>query len=74
MSRLFILGLQTSSLEIEIEDLQHEFELDREDYLESIRKQNRQISLLQAILNKVQPCIRGDSNYANLEKIKKQAW
>lgn len=74
MSRLFILGLQTSSLEIEIEDLQHEFELDREDYLESIRKQNRQISLLQAILNKVQPCIRRDSNYANLEKIKKQAW
>ncbi|VDK35530.1 unnamed protein product [Taenia asiatica] len=64
---------KTSSLEIEIEDLQREFELDREDYLESIRKQNRQISLLQTILNKVQPCIRRDSNYANLEKIKKQA-
>ncbi|VDM22226.1 unnamed protein product [Hydatigera taeniaeformis] len=65
---------KTSSLEIEIGDLQREFELDREDYLESIRKQNKQISLLQAILNKVQPCIRKDSNYANLEKIKKQAW
>ncbi|CDS41105.1 kinesin family 7 [Echinococcus multilocularis] len=64
---------KTSSLETEIEDLQREFELDREDYLESIRKQNRQIGLLQAILDKVQPCIRRDSNYANLEKIKKQA-
>eukprot|EP00108_Taenia_solium_P007047 TsM_001205000 transcript=TsM_001205000 gene=TsM_001205000 len=53
---------KTSSLEIEIEDLQREFQLDREDYLESIRKQNRQISLLQAILNKVQPCIRRDNS------------
>ncbi|EUB58401.1 Kinesin-like protein KIF17 [Echinococcus granulosus] len=64
---------KTSSLETEIKDLQREFELDREDYLESIRKQNRQIGLLQAILDKVQPCMRRDSNYANLEKIKKQA-
>uniref|UniRef100_A0A5K3FTZ0 Kinesin-like protein n=1 Tax=Mesocestoides corti TaxID=53468 RepID=A0A5K3FTZ0_MESCO len=64
---------KTNSLEAEIEDLQREFELDREDYLESIRKQNRQISLLQAILHKIQPCIRRDSNYANLDKIKKQA-
>uniref|UniRef100_A0A915EVR5 Kinesin-like protein n=1 Tax=Echinococcus canadensis TaxID=519352 RepID=A0A915EVR5_9CEST len=53
---------KTSSLETEIEDLQREFELDREDYLESIRKQNRQIGLLQAILDKVQPCIRRDNS------------
>ncbi len=62
------------TLETEIKDLQCEFERDREDYLESIRKQGRQISLLQAILERLQPCIRRDSNYANLDKIKKQAW
>ncbi|VDO05465.1 unnamed protein product [Rodentolepis nana] len=65
--------LKTNSLEIEIGDLQREFEVDRQDYLETIRKQNQHISLLQAILDKVQPCIRKDSNYSNLDKIKKQA-
>nr|CDS34087.1 kinesin family 7 [Hymenolepis microstoma] len=64
---------KTNSLEIEIGDLQREFEVDRQDYLETIRKQNQQINLLQAILDKVQPCIRKDSNYSNLDKIKKQA-
>ncbi|KAM3173230.1 hypothetical protein ACTXT7_012916 [Hymenolepis weldensis] len=64
---------KTNALETEIGDLQREFEVDRQDYLESIRKQNQHISLLQAILNKVQPCIRKDCNYSNLDKIRKQA-
>ncbi|VUZ57825.1 unnamed protein product, partial [Hymenolepis diminuta] len=41
---------KTNSLETEIGDLQREFEVDRQDYLESIRRQNQHISLLQAIL------------------------
>ncbi|VDN10729.1 unnamed protein product [Dibothriocephalus latus] len=62
------------ALDTEIRDLQCEFEREREDYLEAIRKQSRQISLLQAILDRTQPCIRRDSNYANIDKIKKQAF
>ncbi|KAL7063518.1 hypothetical protein AAHC03_01352 [Spirometra sp. Aus1] len=65
---------KTQALDTEIRDLQCEFEREREDYLEEIRKQSRQISLLQAILERTQPCIRRDSNYANIDKIKKQAF
>ncbi|BHF59037.1 Kinesin-like protein kif17 [Sparganum proliferum] len=65
---------KTQALDTEIRDLQCEFEREREDYLEAIRKQSRQISLLQAILERTQPCIRRDSNYANIDKIKKQAF
>ena len=41
------------SAQFEIDDLQNEFERDREDYLESIRKQERVIRLQQQILNKI---------------------
>ncbi|VDL93256.1 unnamed protein product [Schistocephalus solidus] len=64
---------KNQALDTEIRDLQCEFEREREDYLEAIRKQSRHISLLQAILERMQPCIRRDSNYANIDKIKKQA-
>ncbi|XP_076318398.1 osmotic avoidance abnormal protein 3-like isoform X1 [Tachypleus tridentatus] len=57
-------------LEREINDLYSEFEEDRTDYLETIRKQDQQVKLLQQILDKVRPCIRQDCNYSNLDKIK----
>ncbi|CAD5219598.1 unnamed protein product [Bursaphelenchus okinawaensis] len=60
-------------LEAEIHDLHGEFELDRLDYLETIRKQDQQLKLLQKILEKVHPLIRKDSNYHDLQKIKKEA-
>ncbi|KAK5970418.1 Osmotic avoidance abnormal protein 3 [Trichostrongylus colubriformis] len=63
----------SKALESEIEDLQGEFELDRLDYLETIRKQDQQLKLLTQILEKVQPTLRKDSNYYNLEKVKKDA-
>ena len=50
--------IQVRSLESEIEDLQSEFELDRLDYLDTIRKQDQQLKLLSQILDKVQPFIR----------------
>ncbi|KAK5984425.1 hypothetical protein GCK32_010366 [Trichostrongylus colubriformis] len=53
--------------------MQGEFELDRLDYLETIRKQDQQLKLLTQILEKVQPTLRKDSNYYNLEKVKKDA-
>ncbi|PIO70589.1 hypothetical protein TELCIR_07549 [Teladorsagia circumcincta] len=64
---------RSKALESEIEDLQGEFELDRLDYLETIRKQDQQLKLLTQILEKVQPTLRKDSNYYNLEKVKKDA-
>ncbi|EYB99322.1 hypothetical protein Y032_0123g1144 [Ancylostoma ceylanicum] len=64
---------RSKALESEVEDLQGEFELDRLDYLETIRKQDQQLKLLAQILEKIQPTIRKDSNYYNIEKVKKDA-
>lgn len=68
-----LITAQIQALEQEVRDLQSEFESDRTDYLETIRKQDQQLRLLGQILEKVQPCIRRDSNYANLETIKAQS-
>ena len=51
------------SAQSEMDDLQTEFERDREDYLETIRKQEQIIKLQQQILDKIQPCIRRDCYY-----------
>ncbi|CAJ0918210.1 unnamed protein product, partial [Mesorhabditis belari] len=64
---------KVKALESEIEDLQGEFELDRLDYLETIRKQDQQIKLLAQLLDKIHPLIKKDCNYYNLEKVKKEA-
>ncbi|XP_077867468.1 osmotic avoidance abnormal protein 3-like isoform X1 [Saccoglossus kowalevskii] len=56
--------------QIEITDLQSEFEFERIDYLDSIRKQDRQIKMFQQLLEKIQPLIRRDCNYSNLDRIK----
>ncbi|KAL1471037.1 hypothetical protein MTO96_023955 [Rhipicephalus appendiculatus] len=61
------------TLEQEVRDLQREFETERTDYLETIRRQDQQLRLLSQILEKVQPCIRRDSNYADLEAVKAQS-
>ena len=67
------LSKKVKALNIEIRDLQQEFEDDRTDYLDTIRKQDKQLILLQQILERVQPTIRKDSNYCNIEKIKEEA-
>lgn len=53
----------------EVDDLQIEFEREREDYLETIRKQERQMELQKLLLEKVQPLLRRDCNYSNLDRI-----
>ncbi|XP_069802978.1 kinesin-like protein KIF17 isoform X1 [Dendropsophus ebraccatus] len=58
--------------EIEIEDLHSEFERDRDDYLVTIRRQERDLLLFQQILEQIQPLIRRDCNYSNLDKIRKE--
>ncbi|VDN59075.1 unnamed protein product [Dracunculus medinensis] len=64
---------QIKLLDSEIKDLHGEFELDRLDYLETIRKQDQLIKLLQQIIDKIHPLLRKEMNYYNLEKIKKDA-
>jgi len=61
------------TLESEVNDLQSEFQSDRTDYLETIRKQDQQIKLLSQILEKIQPCMRKDCNYANIDRIKNES-
>lgn len=59
--------------EQEIRDIQKEFAVERDDYLETIRRQEQGLRLLEQLLARVQPTIRKDCNYADLEAIKKQA-
>lgn len=61
------------ALEREISDLYSEFQNDRTDYLETIRRQDQSLKLLQGILDKIQPTIRKDCNYANIDAIKAEA-
>lgn len=61
------------SLEQEVDDIQSEFESERTDYLETIRRLNEQIRLLSQILDKVQPLIKNECNYSNINKIKEEA-
>lgn len=59
--------------EIEIEDLHSEFERDRDDYLVTIRRQERDLLLFHQMLEQMQPLIRRDCNYSNLDRIRREA-
>ncbi|XP_028854538.1 kinesin-like protein KIF17 isoform X2 [Denticeps clupeoides] len=58
---------------LEIRDLQSEFELERDDYLASIRRLEREGQLLQAIVERMVPLVRRDCNYSNPDRIRKEA-
>lgn len=45
--------MQIRSLEQETVDLRREFETERADYLDTIRRQEQQVALLNAIIEKV---------------------
>ncbi|KAL3116423.1 hypothetical protein niasHT_006870 [Heterodera trifolii] len=64
---------KVQALESDMHDLSSEFELDRLDYLETIRKQDQQLKLFHQILERIQPAIHKDSNYANIERVKREA-
>lgn len=63
---------KNESLQREIIDLQSEFQFERIDYLDTIRKQEKDLALLQALLDKVHPCLRRDCNYANMDRIRRE--
>ena len=58
---------------IEIMDPNSEFEFERMDYLDTIRKQEKQSKMFSQILDKVQPCLQQDCNYYNIDKIKAES-
>ncbi|XP_065506359.1 kinesin-like protein KIF17 [Caloenas nicobarica] len=59
--------------ETEIKDLQSEFELEKIDYLSTIRRLERDLMLFQQLLDRVQTLVRRDCNYSNLEKIRRES-
>ena len=54
----------------EINDLQSEFQAERTDYLDTIRKMERELLLQNQIIGKIQPLVRRDCNYSNIERMK----
>ncbi|XP_078695935.1 osmotic avoidance abnormal protein 3-like isoform X12 [Branchiostoma floridae x Branchiostoma belcheri] len=63
---------KTRAAEIDIIDLQSEFEFERIDYLSTIREQEKQLKLLHSLIDKIHPLLRRDSNYSNLDRVKAQ--
>ncbi|NXK80242.1 KIF17 protein, partial [Amazona guildingii] len=59
--------------ETEIKDLQLEFELEKMDYLSTIRRLERDLMLCQQLQDQVQLLVRRDCNYSNLERIKRES-
>ncbi|ELU17379.1 hypothetical protein CAPTEDRAFT_151173 [Capitella teleta] len=64
---------RSESLRQEIRDLQSEFECDRIDYLDTIRKQEKETNWLRAVVDRIHPCLRRDCNFVNLDRIKAQS-
>ncbi|XP_061146961.1 kinesin-like protein KIF17 [Syngnathus typhle] len=58
---------------LEIRDLQTEFEEERNDYLASIRRLEREGQLLHGLLERMAPLVRRDCNYCSLERLKREA-
>ncbi|CAI5687021.1 unnamed protein product [Oreochromis niloticus] len=58
---------------LEIRDLQAEFEVERNDYLATIRRLEKEGKLLHSLLERMVPLVRRDCNYSNLDRLKKEA-
>ncbi|XP_031157829.1 kinesin-like protein KIF17 isoform X2 [Sander lucioperca] len=58
---------------LEIRDLQAEFEVERDDYLTTIRRQEKDRQLLHSLLERMVSLVRRDCNYSNLDRLKKES-
>ena len=54
-------------------DQASEFQIERQDFLDTIRSQERQIQLQQQLLDTVVPLLRRDCNYYNIDKMKSES-
>lgn len=57
-------------MEREVSDLQSEFQLDRTDYLESIRRLEQNLKFYHQLIEKALPILRKDGRYWDLEAIR----
>lgn len=64
---------QLKAAKLEIRDLQTEFEEERNDYLVTIRRLEREGQLLHDLLEHMAPLVRRDCNYSSLERLKREA-
>ncbi|XP_062402086.1 kinesin-like protein KIF17 isoform X2 [Sardina pilchardus] len=58
---------------LEIRDLQSEFERERDDYLGSIRRLERDGQLMHGLLERMAMLVRRDCNYSNVERLRREA-
>jgi kinesin family protein 3/17 len=58
--------------EEDIKDLQAEFQEEREEYLETIRRQQQKMQLQEQLLSTIVPCLRRDCNYYNIDKVRSE--
>ncbi|KAF0035526.1 hypothetical protein F2P81_013284 [Scophthalmus maximus] len=58
---------------LEISDLQAEFEVERNDYLASIRRIENDNQLQNSLLERMGPLVRRDCNYSNFDRLKREA-
>lgn len=56
-------------LEREVSDLQSEFQLDRSDYLDTIRRLEKNLKFYQQLLDKAVPLLRRDGRFWNPDAI-----
>ncbi|CAF3279197.1 unnamed protein product [Rotaria socialis] len=64
---------ENKRLKIDNDDLQHEFERDRQGYLNTIRAQEKQLLLYRTMLEKMSSTLQRNCNYSNIDKIIEQA-
>lgn len=64
---------QVRALEREVSDLQSEFQLDRADYLESIRRLEKNLKFYQQLIDKALPLLRRDGRFWDVDAIKADA-
>ena len=62
--------IKYTSAEDEIKDLESEFQEEKEDLLDTIRKQQKTLQLQSQLLDTIVPLLRRDCNYYNMDKIR----
>lgn len=67
-----MVSCQLKAAKLEIRDLQAEFEAERNDYLATIRRLERDTLLHNGLLERMAPLVRRDCNYSNLDGLRKE--
>lgn len=65
--------MKLKSAEEDITDQASEFQIERQDFLDTVRSQERLIQLQQQLLDTMVPLLRRDCNYYNIDKIKSES-